>query len=160
MLEDPQSRKEYSKLDYENLQAEASDRLKYQVEFGHASLRNLMLTNGGAIIALFTFIGNSSSVFGPTNIWWAFSWFSLGLFLTLVGYLSAFISQYLFFECSMFQMWNAQHNMMALPEEYPQEKIQRSFSSGNIALFVSVLSAILSLVFFVIGSICALNGVL
>lgn len=70
----PNPERERARLHYEELRADAADRIKYQVEYRHAALRGLTIVNGGAIIALFTFIGNDRSAvlhLNPTMIWWA-----------------------------------------------------------------------------------------
>jgi hypothetical protein len=151
---------EYHRLDFEVYRAEASDRLRYQVEFGHSTLRNLMLINGGGIVALSTFIGNTSAVFDNAHIWSAFVAFSAALAIDLFGFFFAFLSQHQFFECSMYQMWNSQHQLAGGEQAYDRERILKSFNRGNVALVASIVSAILSLALFVIGSIFALQGVL
>jgi hypothetical protein len=72
---------------------ESSDRLKYQMELAHGVLRNLLLVNGGAIVALFTFIGDTDRAYEPRGIWWAFTCFAAALVATLVASILGYFPQ-------------------------------------------------------------------
>ena len=53
---------EIAKLDYEHFKADALGRFNSVDEFARGALRGLTLGNGGAIVALFTFIGNEGAM--------------------------------------------------------------------------------------------------
>lgn len=72
--------------------SESDDRLKYAQDFAHAALRGLMIVNGGAIVALFTFIGETAAEFDRTLIWRAFFAFAMGLAFTLAATIAGYFS--------------------------------------------------------------------
>lgn len=146
---------EMARLDFENLRQEVADRLKFQVEFAQAAMKNLTLVNGGAIVALFTILGHDGGHFEMHRLWWAFVCFSLGLVFVLGAFLAAFYSQLFFMNSSAYQMWNSQLQIMGEPAKY---EIIPEFKKGNRALAVGVSLALLSLVAFVTGAGFALAG--
>ena len=92
---------------YEAAQAEAAQRIGYQVGYSEQALKTLALVNGGAIIGLFTFIGNNGSL--PIDVswlWWAFASFVAGLAFTMIGYLGAFMSQGKYYQAAQAEAWN------------------------------------------------------
>ena len=141
--------------DYRAEIQEAACRLRFQVEYSQSALRNLTLVNGGAIIALLTFIGNSNSTMSIISTKWSFSWFSLGLFLSLISYFGAFFSQKFFMNVSFYKAWNAQYQARSLPAPYD---ITQDFKKGNRAMCAGIISALFSATCFVIGSFVALDG--
>ncbi|HEY0148678.1 MAG TPA: hypothetical protein VGB70_06700 [Allosphingosinicella sp.] len=148
---------EIARLDYEALKAETSERMKIQADLAHSALRGLMLVNGGAIVALFTFIGNSNASFDRSLIWWAFGFFATGLILTLAANISGFLAQTHFFLQTNLQSWNAQLEMLggeAKYEHIPFYKRGMIYQRGGVA------SAVCALVAFIVGCGFALGGVL
>lgn len=64
------------------------------IEFALSGLRGLLISHGGAMIALLTFLGNSSiAVQKAGYLWTAFGLFASGLFLTLVSLIFSYFSQ-------------------------------------------------------------------
>lgn len=157
--------REIAKLDYENLKQESVDRLKFQIEYSQGIMRALMLVNGGAIVALFTFIGNIGAdgavTYQPVWIWRAFIAFSLGLTLSILSSFGAFFSQYWFALSTVSEMWMKQAEMVGnVPAAELLADRNKLFIKGNRAVGLGILAAILSLVAFVVGSGLALKGVL
>lgn len=72
VMDDQERRRAIARHDYEDFKAETAERLKLQAEMAHAALKGLTLANGGAIVALFTFLGNSRSAVDRGDLWWAF----------------------------------------------------------------------------------------
>lgn len=72
--------------------SEKDDRLKYAQDFAHAALRGLTVINGGAIVALFTFIGNTSAAFDHDAIWVAFLCFTGGLTATIAAMICGYFA--------------------------------------------------------------------
>lgn len=156
---------EIAKLDYENLKQEAVDRLKFQVEYSQGIMRALTLVNGGAIVALFTFIGSLGAdgavTYQPVWIWWAFAAFAAGLTLSILSGFGAFFSQYWFAMATTNEMWMKQVEMLGgIPDPEFLAGRDREFARGNWAIGFGVLAACLSLAAFVTGSWLALKGVL
>ena len=147
----------FSAEDYAANIADAADRLRFQTEFSQSALKNLHLVNGGAIIALLTFIGNSSATFGERSMWWAFFWFASGLGSSLIAYFGAYFSQVAFMEVSLKLAWNAQRRSVGVEEVYD---FKPDFALGNRALYFGISAAVASLMSFVVGSFVALGGLL
>lgn len=161
MTADDEQRRTEARLDYESLTADASERLKMQAEIAQAIFRGLTLVNGGAIIALFTFIGNSELTYDATNIWWAFGCFVLGLASTLVAIMAAFRSQSCYMKSSQYEAWDKQRLMLNLPLRNPGPRdYLAEYRSGEIAEYVAIGTVSIALIAFVIGSAFALTGVL
>jgi hypothetical protein len=143
--------------DYTAFLDEAKDRLRYQVEFAQAVIRNLLLVNGGAVLALLTALGNSTIRYNPRGLWWAFFWFGLGLVAALAAYFAAFFSQYFYYNGTLFQAWNAQraaHDLEPTHDPMPQFRI------GDRSLWVGVILATISVTGFLIGSFVALDALI
>ncbi len=146
-----------SDKDYSAFLEEAADRLRFQVEFAQASMRNLLLVNGGAVLALLTALGNSSMSHNDRGMWWAFFWFSVGMLAALAAYFAAFFSQYFYYNGTLFQAWNAQqaaHDLENSHDPMPQ------FKRGDLSLVSGVIAATGSLIAFVIGSFVALDALI
>jgi hypothetical protein len=150
-----------ARLDYENLMADAAERVKFQAEFAHAIFRGLMLVNGGAIVALFTFIGNSTRSFDPSKIWWAFGLFVVGLVCTLVAMIAAFFSQSFYMKSSLYQAWTNQRVMLSMPHvDGGKHDHVAEYRRGERAEFGAVVFVGLALAAFFVGSGFALSAVL
>ncbi len=154
---DEEVSRQIAKLDYEAYLDESNERLRYQTEFAQSALKNLNLVNGGAIIALFTFLGNDGVAFDKSAIWWSFFLFSIALFLSLFAYFGAYFSQSYFMQVTGNQMWNAQRRMHGYEETY---KFDREMKLGNFALYLAIGLTIASLLLFVAGAFFALQSIL
>lgn len=146
-----------SEKDHSAFLAEAADRLKFQVEFAQSALRNLLLVNGGAVLALLTALGNSQMNPDARGLWWAFSWFGIGLASSLIAFFAAFFSQYFFYNGTVLQAWNAQREVHELP---PAHDAMPQFLLGDRFLVVGVICAVVSLVAFIVGSFVALEALI
>jgi hypothetical protein len=152
-------REEANKLiaieDYKLESAEALERLKYQVDFSQAALRNLQLVNGGAMIALLTFIGNIDGGLDNRSIFWSFVWFGLGLNFGLAAYLGAYLSQSNFMNVAYLRVWEAQQRAKGNARKFPLQKV---YQKGACALNSAIALATLNLVGFVVGCLVAVDG--
>lgn len=156
-----EQRQTEARLDYENLTADVADRLKLQGELAQAIFRGLTLVNGGAIIALFTFVGNSEHEFDATRIWWAFGSFVAGLALTLLAVMAAFRSQSCYMKSSQYEAWDNQRAWLDLPPRKDGgNDYRKEYRLGEIAEYVAIGAVACGLIAFVIGSGFALTGVL
>lgn len=148
--------RETARLDYEDRRQESAARLQYQVDLAQALLKSLMIGNGGALLALLTFIGNVGAGIDRLNIWWAFLFYGGGLVAVFVAFTGGFFSQHQFYFAAMQEAWNAQDAMLGKP---PTRDISRSWKLGNLALFIAIIAAIASLAAFIAGSLFALAAI-
>lgn len=151
--------RENARLNYEAMTADAMKRIEYQVAFAENALKGLMLVNGGAIVALFTFIGNTGSLAPDTNkLWWAFGSFAGGLVFTLIAYFGACLSQGYFYQTSQAEAWNFQSRMVE--GRWGTNDHIGPFNRGLRAEAAGTVSAALALLAFLAGAIFALLGVM
>jgi hypothetical protein len=148
---------EIARLDYENLKVDVAERLRFQVEFAHGTLKGLTLVNGGAIVALFTLIGAVPNAVEHSRAWWSFAAFAVGLVLVIVASCGAFFSQSFYMKSSVVQMWNEQHKMLG---EARDEDYVSDYKRGELAEFGGIVAAFLSLGAFITGAGFALSGAL
>ncbi|GAA0862465.1 hypothetical protein GCM10009115_09240 [Sphingopyxis soli] len=135
--------------------AEVAQRLQFQHDFAQSALKTLVLVNGGAIIALFTFLGHERAAFDLLWLKRSFAAFAAGLGLAMFAYFGAFYSQANYMTAVYQQAINSRSAMAALDLREDEEPAERW---GTIFLRVGVGSALLALAAFVGGSVCALVG--
>ncbi|WP_336974166.1 hypothetical protein [Sphingobium aromaticiconvertens] len=133
------------------------ERLRHSIGFAMASLQALTLINGGALVALFTFVGSSTAVrFDMSALWVAFAAFATGLVFNLLAFLGAHLSQDYFYVSAQWSAWNAELRMDGLPESYDAVSPARIGTRAQIA---GIASGIVSLIAFIVGCGFALSGV-
>lgn len=148
-----------AQMNYETLTADAAKRIDFQVGYAEQGLKALMLVNGGAIVALFTFIGNEAPVVLDTGkVWWAFRCFAAGAALTLVAYFGAFLSQGNYYLSSQHEAWNCQIKM--LTGEPGNYDYVGPFKIGRRWERLGAAAAIAALLAFIAGAHFAIQGVL
>ncbi|MBW8295380.1 hypothetical protein [Sphingopyxis sp.] len=155
MTEDKMKR-EIGLQDYEAQSAEALARLQYQVDYSKALLSALTIGNGGAIIALLTFIGNTGSKVDPASMQGAFGVYGTGLACVLVAYACGFFTQLYFYNVCQMQAWNGQAEALGTTG---QNEFEADMKKGNFALVAGIVAAIASLACFVGASLMALNAI-
>ena len=145
--------------DYDTLKTEEAQRLGFQHEFAQAALKSAVLVNGGAIVALFTFLGNDKAAVNPEWLFRSFGCFAFALACGLAAYLGAFLSQAFYMNMVAYRATESRNAMANLPnEEGHHEKKKREESRGNVSIIFGIGASVLSLVGFVGGSLCALLG--
>ena len=72
---------------------DVSNRTRWQHEFSLAGIRTLVLMNGGAIVALLTYIGRDGSQLSTDRLQASFIAYVVGLVATTIAYLLAYYSQ-------------------------------------------------------------------
>lgn len=138
----------------DQLFADAAARLQYQHEYTIAGLKTLFLINGGAVIGLLTFLGNSDSGVSAHKLGVAFAWYIGGVAAAVFTYLTAYSSQAQLMNGSMI---GAYHQLGVSAET---TKTRDDFNRvGMRYVFVGVAMAILSLVCFGLGSTYAREAV-
>lgn len=87
-------RGDFTKVRVESLYSKAATRYESAGDIATLGLRSVLLANGGALVALLTFVGNAqNTVRAPELMWWAYSMFGLGLFAALLSTFCAFQTQ-------------------------------------------------------------------
>ncbi len=138
------------------LRRESDDRLRYGHEYGQAGLKGLFLANGGAIIALLTFVGNATSHVDPRGMFWAFVWLSLGLISCLISYFFQYITQDHIMNATHNEAFQKQSDALGWDKKYNyQIYIQKS----NCTLKMSVSFGLISLGSFTAGVFVALFAI-
>ena len=145
--------------------ADAAERVKFQVSIADTTMKALILVNGGAVIALFTFLGNligrgGSASFDTAPIWSAFACFIGGLVAALLCHVAAFLSQDRFFNQAMHEVWRTQEAAFTGEPNEPTKAERRLNCQGGWFYIAGVLLAILSALAFSAGSWFALTGLL
>ena len=152
---DDKTRRDVALQDYEAQSAEALARIDYQVDYSKALLNALTVGNGGAILAILTFIGNTGAKVAPATMKGAFIGYGVGLACVFAGYAAGFFTQFYFYRAAQEQAWNAQAAALAAQPEYdPMPSMHR----GNIALGLAIALAMASLVAFVWASLLAIEA--
>jgi hypothetical protein len=146
---------ELAREDYEANLSAASSHLEYQVQFAQSLLKNLTLVNGGAIVAILTFIGNTKAQFDTGELWNAIAAFSGGLGSVLLSYLSAHACQSYFHGFHMGAAWKAQTDAKGMIRE---NENQNDLRIGNRYLHVANFFSVLSLACFVLGSALGISA--
>jgi hypothetical protein len=150
--------KEILTLEYEAQTAEAAERLRFATDFAQSGLKALFLANGGAMVALFTLIGNHGALKPDTTlIWWSFAAFVAGLVFALLSSLGAHISQNLYYILAQAIAWNARDQVHGGPAGHD---LERPYNLGTIAQRGATVAAIVSLAGFAAGAGLALAAVM
>lgn len=166
MLTDPLLIAREAEQEYNVAKADASDRVKNQMSIADATMKALLLANGGAMVALFTFVGNlvakSSKVvpFDPTRLWAGFACFVVGLVAALLVHAFAFLSQDRFYNQSMIEAWRQQTSMLTQVRSTPGEKELGMYRQGMAFYGIAFFIALISIALFAVGCGFALSGVL
>ena len=148
---------EYWRHDFEYEREEVLHRLEAQNELGQAALKSMMLANGGAIVALLTFIGNKGPVLSKLMIKIGFGCFGAGLFVCLLAYFFAYFSQAEAMYVAAFRVQNAQSQMYGRPGvEAPPKHEKRA----TAYLLTAIGLLLVSLLAFGFGSCFTLQALI
>ena len=146
-------------LDQHFFQSSAMIRLESISNFAQSLWKSLMIVNGGAIVALFTLLGNSDLAVDRYWLWWAFFMFAIGLGTTLFSNLTAYVTQSAYWQQDISGAWNAQEQMHGRFPKW-EKNVNRSSAIGNVFEWTALVSAIIGLAAFLGGSWCALTAVI
>lgn len=146
--------------DHDVHQAEVAARLQFQFEYAQSALKTLVLVNGGAIIGLFTFIGNDKATFEWSGLKCAFASLVIALFLSMFAYFGAFFSQANYMNLASFHALASRNAAGGLPQEEGQRDSEIKYRRhGNMFLGLGVALAFASLGAFALGSWFALSAI-
>lgn len=153
----PEHEREIGRMDYEASIKEASDRLRFQHEIGLAAVRSVLLANGGAVVALLTFIGNKEANFDAADLSRAFTFFSLGIGASLLSMWSSYVGQEWLSNMRTSIAWNYQQDMRGKPRSNEFEKER---TAGWRLMLVSSAFVLTGVGSFIAGAFTALRGIL
>ena len=139
---------------------EGQERIRIQAVLAQKLLAALLLANGGALIALFTFIGNSAVVIRAGLLWAGFGAFVLGLVLALAAFVLAFLSQDRFYLTCHHEAERHRASLRAGIVQEDNSAEREAIAQGLRFYAVGVAIAVGSIVAFALGSGLALAGVL
>lgn len=154
-MADDDAGREIGRQDYEAQTTEALARVQFQIDYSKTLFNGLTLANGGAILAILTFIGNTAGKVDPAKMMCAFSFYIAGLVLVFLAYIGAFFSQFFFYNAAQFMAWNAQAQSVGAD---PVHDVAREGGRGNAAMIGAVIACLASLIAFVCGSVAALKA--
>ncbi|WP_179045700.1 hypothetical protein [Sphingobium lactosutens] len=145
--------------------ADAAERVRQQHSLSEKGLGALMVANGGALIGLFTFVGNATGKAGSLHfnlpmIWAAFWLFCVGIGMTLASYLMAFLSQDRFYFQSMHEVERLRRTLAADIVDRDTAKEELANQQGMNFYKCAIICAGIAIVSFMIGCGLALGGVL
>lgn len=146
--------------------ADAAERVRFQAGFAEKMLNAMMLANGGAIIGLFTFVGNligkagSPIILSIAPLWIAFASFVLGLSLTLGAHFFAFLSQQKFYEQSMHEVQRLERALALDEPQFERSAEIASNKRGHRYYSIGLAIAVIAVLLFIIGSGAALFDLL
>lgn len=139
---------------------EGMERIRIQSVLAEKLLAALLLANGGALVALFTFIGNSAVVLRTGFLWAGFASFIVGLTLALAAFVLAFLSQDRFYLACHHE---GERHRASLRNGIVQEDNtdEREAVTAGAQFYISgVALACFSILAFALGSGLSLAGVL
>lgn len=138
-----------AQMDYQQHLQEIPQRLQFQQDLALAALKGLTLVNGGAIVGLLTFIGNTATPIDQHDLGVGLVSFVIGLTANLLAYILGYFSQATFMEATTHELWNDQRDMVGVPRDNEPARYVRI---GSWVLFVAILTALTSLASFVYGA--------
>jgi hypothetical protein len=145
-------------LDFEFAKADVLERLRFQASFAEVGWRSLALINGGAIVGLFTFIGNAKPATNPSLLWTAFALFAAGLVMNILSIMGGFLAQAFYMKATTSTAWNKQAQMHGHQPQYVDE-LRAEMRAGNIWEMIAIAASMLSLAAFIGGAAFSLVAV-
>lgn len=144
---------------------DAEQRVSHQLTLSEKGLGAIMVANGGALIGLFTFIGNVVSKptaihFDLRFIWCAFACFCIGVSATLLAFLCAFLSQDRFYFQSNAEIERHRRTLAVGEVDIDVSAETAANVAGMRFYYGGVFCALIAFISFTVGCGFALAGVL
>lgn len=145
---------------------DAAERVRFQASLAEKLLHALLIAHGGAIIGLFTFIGNLvAPADGPVHVsigfvWGAFACFVAGVALALASYIFAFMSQHHFYLQAVSEARRADRALLVDEVQIDRTEANALNAAGHWHYRTGLWVASTSVAFFLIGGALALLGLL
>lgn len=146
--------------------ADAAERVRFQATFAEKLLNSLLLAHGGAIVGLFTFIGNVLRrpdfpvTFDTAFLWAAFGAFTLGALLALAAYAFAFMAQHHFYAQALEEAMRMERALLTDAAQVDRSAERKLNRRGFRYYWTGMMMIVVSLILFAIGGGLALAGVL
>ncbi len=141
--------------------ADAAERVKIQAAIADRALQSLMLANGGAMVALFSFVGSEHAIrFDAVGLKLAFVIFAIGIGMTLAAHVLAFVSQDRFYLASMLEVKRAKAIIADGTPNPDQTEALRAQMQGQISYIIGLLVAAAATGCFIGGCWFALRAVM
>ena len=137
---------------------EILERIRIQAAIGGSAMRTVVLVNGGAVIALLTFIGNTRTSGGLT-LSLGLGCFLFGLALGLVAHAAAFMSQERFYRQTVAELQRIQQSQVDRQIHTNSNAELDLNASGSSWLNAAILLALGSVGLFIIGSVLSLAAI-
>lgn len=150
-------REEIAKLDYEASIKEAADRLHFQQEIGLTACKSVILVNGGAIIGLLTFIGNTRAALDPKGMKDSVTAFSIGIVCALLSLVLGYAGQEWLSNFRTSVAWNYQQDMKGQPRTHD---FQKERITGWVLMLIGSSLVVTGIGMFAYGAITATNAIL
>lgn len=137
-------------------------RTEFVQQFAHSGLKTIVLLNGGAVVALFTLLGNLDKpaidklALDETSLRQAFAWFIGGLVAAAAAHLLAYITQELYTAGHTRDAAEIYHTLSNKPGQPPSGR--RYFTCGLAVTLVAIGAVIFSVTCFGIGAFAALSA--
>ncbi|WP_156500533.1 hypothetical protein [Croceicoccus bisphenolivorans] len=153
----PDAIRQQALQNFETYTSEAADHLRWQTETSQSSLKNLTLANGGAVIAILSFIGNRNPQFNEQQLWIAIALFVSGLGCALLGYILADRSHSYFYSFAKASAWFEQAKANGLKLQEPNKN---DLLAGNRFMRASASASFFSLSGFIVGAAAAISSLI
>lgn len=134
----------------------AHDRLRISVEYAQAGIKSLFLANGGGILALLTFAGNSGAIVEERALFFSFVWFGAGCFAALACYIAGYLSQSNIMQAEFLYSRQALSDSLNFDAEFDAGPYE---SRGQFIVQAGLVCSILSLGLFVAGALVGLDAI-
>lgn len=144
-------------------QNEFIERIRAQTVLAEKLLSALLLVNGGAMIGLFTFIGNlqkkgAGIVLDTSLLWLGFWGFIVGMIAALMAFAMSFLSQHHYTLACQYEIMR--HDDEALDGSGSNAREREAVVIGTKFYGAGILLSFLSILAFLVGSGFSLAGVL
>ena len=153
---DPDVVRKFHEAGFDFSNSDAARRLDFADSYAHAVLKALFLVNGAAIVSLLTLVGNGNLEFDRRGIFWASSWFSLGIAAVFISYFCAYFCQNFYMRASATNAWKAKCDALEIETQLDSAKDTKI---GNYCIAGAISTAVLSFLLFLVGAFVALVAI-
>lgn len=149
---------EYHKVRQTHLYEMAAARFRSAADFAMTAIRSTLLANGGALVAILAFLGNSQRVPEGCALWLSFGFFVAGLLSALVTVLMAYRSQSAYGRQEAAGSDKIYFHLIgdaALSKEQDAEETSQMAIGGRWEI-LGIVSYLVSLALFLAGAVAAM----
>jgi hypothetical protein len=149
---------EYHKVRQAHLYALAANRFASAGDFAQLALRSAIIANGGALVAILTFLGHTGRTVSGISLWLAVIAFVLGLFAALVTVFFAFQAQAAFGRQEAAGSDKIYFHLLSDREKCDEEDAleTKQMAIGGKWQLAGEITYIISIVLFVLGAVAGI----